>query len=332
LELQWHATSDIIFMSGLIASGINTNCLSCLSATDESWEISVPENPARYYLVDCTGTLGTTASRNRDVVEVSHTVSAKGYNCCNVSGIFSYGWETAKEWVLDRIGYTSSILTDISGAFYFVPGDFTTYNHSRTVSVNKGNGDFAVNERWTVLGNSGVPACLEDFSINVETDNSSRFTNVSINGTITGLESRNSQFAITAATNIKNTLLGAATEVYSTQVTDVNNQRMQVIELFKAEVAKAQLTVQAQIAEIETALGGYTAVQSLRERVANAKADLGMQGYASAVGSVNMNASLSHQTGRQESESYNHSENRQISYSRDIGLSESHNFEEDPSV
>lgn len=146
------------------------------------------------------------------------------------------------------------------------------------------------------------------------------------------LAQKNSQFAITAATNIKNTLLGAATEVYSTQVTDVNNQRMQVIELFKTEVAKAQLTVQAQIAEIETALGGYTAVQSLRERVANAKANLGMQGYASAVGSVNMNASLSHQTGRQESESYNHSENRQISYSRDIGLSESHNFEEDPSV
>lgn len=197
LELEWHATSDIIFISGLIASGVNKECLSCLSATDESWEISVPENPARYYLVDCTGTIGPAASRNRDVVEVSHTVSAKGYNCCNVSGIFTYGWESAKEWVLDRIGYTSSILTDISGAFYFVPGDFTTYNHSRTVSVNKGNGDFSVNERWTVLGNSGVPACLEDFSVNVETDNSSRFTNVSINGTITGLESRDSQFNIT---------------------------------------------------------------------------------------------------------------------------------------
>lgn len=195
LELQWHAVSDILLISGLVASGINKDCLSCLSSTEETWEVTVPDNPARYYLVDCTGTLGA-AARNRDVVEVSHTVSAKGYNCC-VSGVFTNGWESAKEWVLDRIGYTSQILTDISGAFYFAPADFTTYNHSRTVSVNKGGGDFAVSERWTVLGNSGVPACLEDFSVNVETDNTTRFTNVSINGTITGLESRNSHFEIT---------------------------------------------------------------------------------------------------------------------------------------
>ena len=196
LELQWHAVSDILLISGLVASGINKDCLSCLNSTEETWEVTVPDNPARYYLTDCTGTMGTTNARNRDVVQVTHNVSAKGYNCC-VSGVFTNGWESAKEWVLDRIGYNSQILTDVSGSFNFVPGDFTAYNHSRTVSLNKGGGSYGVQEQWTVLGNSGVPACLEDFTVTVDTDNSTRFTNVSIQGTITGLESRNSGFNIT---------------------------------------------------------------------------------------------------------------------------------------
>lgn len=189
LELQWNALSDVLLISGMDASAIDRSCFTCLSTTDESWEVSIPENPARYYLTSCSG-------RNRDVLEVSHTVSARGYNCC-ISGVLQNGWELAKDWVTDRLGYTSGVLIDISGVFSFNPTDFTTYNHSRTTSINKGVGDFSVNERWTLLGSTGVPACLEDFSVSIDTDSTSRFTNVSIQGTITGLESRDSNFNIT---------------------------------------------------------------------------------------------------------------------------------------
>ena len=188
-ELQWNAPSDLILMSGLQASGI---CLTCLSNTDESWEVSVPDNPARYYLSGCSGT------RNTDIVDVSHTVSARGYNCC-ISGVYYNGWELAKDWVTDRLGYSSQIMTDVSGAFNFNPVTFTTYNHSRTTSLNKGNGEFSVSERWTLVGNSGTPVCLEDFSVSVETDSTQRFSNVTVQGNITGLETRNSDFVVTTS-------------------------------------------------------------------------------------------------------------------------------------
>lgn len=189
IELQWNALSDVMLISGMDAASVDRTCFTCLSSTDESWEVSIPDNPARYYLTSCSG-------RNRDVVQVSHTVSARGYNCC-ISGVLQNGWQLAKDWVIDRLGYTSGILLDVSGAFSFNPTDFTTYNHSRTTSINKGVGDFSVNEQWTLLGSTGIPACLEDFSVTVDTDATSRFTNVNIQGTITGLESRNSSFVIT---------------------------------------------------------------------------------------------------------------------------------------
>ena len=189
LELQWNALSDVMLISGMQASGINYSCLSCLTSTEESWEVSIPENPARYYLASCSG-------RNRDVVQVSHTVAARGYNCC-ISGVLQNGWELAKDWVTDRLGYTSGVLLDVSGAFSFNPSDFTTYNHIRTTSLNKGVGDFSVNEQWTLLGGTGIPSCLEDFSVNVDTDSTSRFTNVSIQGTITGLDTRDSNYNLT---------------------------------------------------------------------------------------------------------------------------------------
>lgn len=194
LELQWSAVSDLLFMSGLDASGIDRTCLSCLNTTEETWDISIPDNPARYFLASCSG---SGIDRNRDVIEISHNVSARGYNCCDSSGTFTYGWEAAKDWVVDRLGYTSGILADVSGVFSFTPTDFTTYNHSRTANLNKGAGSFNVQERWTLLGSTGIPVCLEDFSVSVETDNTNRFTNVSIQGTINGLETRNSSFVIT---------------------------------------------------------------------------------------------------------------------------------------
>lgn len=144
------------------------------------------------------------------------------------------------------------------------------------------------------------------------------------------LAQKNSQFAISTAMQIKQVLLPAAVSLYGEQTSNQHNLRMQTIELFKAEISKAQLTIQARIAEIETELGGFTAVQSLKERIASTKGNISMQGYASAVGSVNMNASVSHQTGRQQSESFNHSENRQVGYSKDVSFSENHSYEEEP--
>ncbi len=190
VELQWNAVSDILLMSGLNASGLG-NCLTCLNRTEESWSVTVPENPQRYLLTGCTA-----SGYNRDVLEISHTVSAQGYNCC-VDGNLTYGWSSAKDWVEARLGYTSGILLDVSGTFSFIPTEFTAFNHKRTANVNKAAGSYSVEENWLVVGSSGYPVCTEDFSVSIETDNTSRFTNISVQGTITGLDSRDANFKLT---------------------------------------------------------------------------------------------------------------------------------------
>lgn len=188
VELEWNAKSDITLISGL-----DDVCLSCLSSTNENWEVSIPDNPARYTFASCSGT-----QRNRDVFQVSHTVSAQGYNCC-ISGVLNYGWMQARDWVENRLGYTSGIMADVSGVFKFNPTAFTAYNHSRIVNLNKSNGEYSVQEGWLLLGNSGMPGCTEDFTVSVETDNSSRFATVNVQGTLNGLETRNAFGQVTTS-------------------------------------------------------------------------------------------------------------------------------------
>jgi len=105
------------------------------------------------------------------------------------------------------------------------------------------------------------------------------------------------------------------------------NQRTQ-IESYRLKIQNGEMQLKAAIATAENILGGYTAESSLREKVAEAMANIAMQSVASAYGSVNASVGLSHQTGRSESETYSHGETRSIGYDVNNSLQESHAFEE----
>jgi len=65
-------------------------------------------------------------------------------------------------------------------------------------------------------------------------------------------------------------------------------------------------------------------------KIAESIAQLSMQAYASSIGAVNTAAHLSHSTGRQETESFGHSESRQYQFDHGKRISEDHNYTHDP--
>lgn len=184
VEFYWNAVNDSILMA---ATGVDTSCLKCLTTTSESWDIQQLEPPAMYVP---TGVCPTGIPQ---MLNITHTVSAKGYNCCLPSGQYLQGYQVAKQWVEDRIGFSTAILNDISGStFRLDPNMFAAFNHNRQISINKSAGEYSVTETWTVIGDSGLKPYLEDYTVEQTTDQSNRFTTISIQGTINGLETRNS--------------------------------------------------------------------------------------------------------------------------------------------
>jgi len=109
------------------------------------------------------------------------------------------------------------------------------------------------------------------------------------------------------------------------------NQRTQ-IESYRLKIQNADLELRAAVAEAENSLGGFISESSLREKVAEAMANIAMQSVASAYGSVNASVGLSHQTGRSQSESFSHGETRSIGWDINNNLSEGHSFEHDPAT
>lgn len=78
----------------------------------------------------------------------------------------------------------------------------------------------------------------------------------------------------------------------------------------------------------QRALEYATAIAGLREKIAEAMANIGMQSVASWAGSFHASAGLQHSTGRTQSENFGHQESRQIGYSINNGLNEGHEYKE----
>jgi len=102
-----------------------------------------------------------------------------------------------------------------------------------------------------------------------------------------------------------------------------------IIEEYKLKLQNGDIQLRKAIAEIEAELQAFGTESSLREKIAEAMANIAMQSVASAYGSVNASVGLSHQTGRSEADHYTHSEGRTIGYDITNTLHESHPFEEE---
>jgi hypothetical protein len=92
------------------------------------------------------------------------------------------------------------------------------------------------------------------------------------------------------------------------------------VEVIKAKVLAAELEVRAATAEAEQTVRGYASEMGLREQVASDMAKIAAQVAASMISAVNANVSMGDSVNRSSS----------VSASQGSSISESHNYEHDP--
>jgi hypothetical protein len=91
-----------------------------------------------------------------------------------------------------------------------LPGYMQGYNHSRSENVDELGGSYSVSETWLIA--SG--AAIEDFDVDIKTGVESGLTQVSIKGTITGLDTRDTNFQIDSSRYENASVKFAAIEPY----------------------------------------------------------------------------------------------------------------------
>jgi hypothetical protein len=185
ITVEWQATQD------LAVSG-EPDCLSCLTNISDSWEVRQLEGYYQYDLNTCG------LDDPPRYFSITRNLSATGVDCCAPSGDVTPGWQVARDWVLSQMGISGNEdMIQCQAALNFNPSDFSFVDHIRSKSVDKYNGSFSLAESWTAISNTGVPHCLEEFSVESNTSTDSRQTTYTIQGTITGGEVRNANFEVT---------------------------------------------------------------------------------------------------------------------------------------
>ena len=142
----------------------------------ESWSIETDETPE-----------GIGLPRT---YRLTHNVSATGKRFYDETGTLEKpAWRQAEKYVLSRLGYSSTIAT--SSGVNNLPSYYGGYNHLRTQNQDELAGIYSVTETWILASGNA----LEEFECSIRNENTG-LTSVSVNGTITGLEERNTNLGL----------------------------------------------------------------------------------------------------------------------------------------
>ena len=110
---------------------------------------------------------------------VSHSLSAVGKKVY-YSGVANQPFNEAKNWIVSRMGINNTVLSGVNNL-----SSMGGYNHIVGENIDIQNGSYSANESW-IFSSGNV---IEDFSISSQ-NGLDGITNVSIEGTIRGLELR----------------------------------------------------------------------------------------------------------------------------------------------
>lgn len=151
-----------------------------IESSEESWSLEFGES---YYYTSLNGS-GTPMP----TYHISHTVSSTGkrfYVAQGDSGVLllnrePYHW--ARAYNLSKLGFNAGVAR--SSGVNNIPSQWGNYNHVRSETTDIDGGSHSVTESWIVA--SG--AASEDFTVNVSSGAQTGLTTVSIEGTITGMD------------------------------------------------------------------------------------------------------------------------------------------------
>lgn len=162
--------ADIIYVAGVPISedGFDDQ----ISESSETWQLEVDDRPENENI-----------PRTYRVV---HSVQAKGKRFYNSDGTLAYdkAWEQAKSYVLSKLGFNATMVS--SSGVNNVPSGYSGYNLMRSETIDETGGGYAVTESWVLASGNA----LEEFVVNVNESSDTGTKNVSVEGTITGLEIR----------------------------------------------------------------------------------------------------------------------------------------------
>jgi hypothetical protein len=165
---------------GLVAGGREDTFAQYISEANEEWSIETNEEHAESIGIAKTYVL-------------SHTISAQGkrfYADTGTGALIKQPWEYAKDFAISKLGFDAQIA--LSSGILHIPSYYNGYNHSRNEQINKQGGGYSVTETWVLA--SG--AATEAFSVSVSDNLDSPFKTVTIEGTVTGYDERNSTLGL----------------------------------------------------------------------------------------------------------------------------------------
>lgn len=139
-----------------------------ISDAGESWELQFNEEDQFYTL--------------------SHSVSAVGKLFFDAATPSKKPWENARDYVMTKIGF-DNVFAYASGTLNL---SLNQYNHVRNQTVDEAAGSFTFNETWILSSGNYI----NDFTVETSTDAGNGLTNISIQGNLRGLETRNPDYSL----------------------------------------------------------------------------------------------------------------------------------------
>lgn len=147
-----------------------------ISDASESWSIETNEEHAIKIGIPKTYVL-------------SHNLSANGKRFFDSTGLVKEPWEHAKSWVLSRVGYDPSIISD---GILDLPSYYNGYNHARGENIDQQGGSYSITETWVLSSGNAI----ETFSIRSTDSLQNPYKIVNVEGTVTGYDTTDSDLNV----------------------------------------------------------------------------------------------------------------------------------------
>lgn len=175
LEYTIVCQADVLYVNGLPYG--EDDFTAYIESATENWEIETQEEPE-------DETLPRT-------YRLTHTLSAKGKRFFDDTGaLVKPAWQQAKDWVTPRLGLDSYFISNSN--VKDLTSSYTGYNHVRSENIGELDGEYSVTESWFLA----ISGATETFEISTTSSVQDGLTKVSIDGTVTGLETRNANMGL----------------------------------------------------------------------------------------------------------------------------------------
>jgi len=153
------------------------------------------------------------------VVKVVHNMTAKGRRHfkgpdVDIPHLSREAWEEAKSYLECYVGLNSNFQLQ-SGVLNLGVAVTGIFDHIRTISIGEAEGTCSISENWLILDTGNLPGrALEDFTVSTRKEINTALINVSVEGTITGLELRNYHDGTTTNYSVDQTKFANASGYY----------------------------------------------------------------------------------------------------------------------